>query len=359
MEYSPLGQSGMMVSKFVFGTVTFAGTHGFHQVGSTGVDDARLLIDMAIDADVNAFDTANIYSRGDSEIVLGEAIHDRRDDVLVFTKVRTAMGDGPNDRGASRVHIMRQIDASLKRLKTDWIDLYWVHQWDGVTPVEETVGTMQDLIRAGKIRYWGVSNYSGWQLAKTVMTARMMGAPQPIAQQINYTPEARQAEYELLPAGEDLGVGAMIWSPLGEGLLTGRIDRDTPPAPGTRQADWPEPHIIDTGRLWDVIDVLKGVAAEVGRSVPQVVLAWLRDRPNVHSIVLGARTAAHLEDNLGALDLTLTPEQAARIEIVGRPAAIFPLWHRALNGMDRVTEAERSYLEGHREAVLGGLRKAD
>lgn len=341
-----------MVSQLVLGTVTFAGTHGFQACGSVGVDDARLLIDMALEAGVNAIDTANIYSRGDAEIVLGEALKGRREEVLVFSKVRSPMGKGPNDAGASRAHIMRQIDGTLRRLQTDWLDLYWIHQWDGVTPVEETVAVMSELIRAGKIRHWGISNYSGWQVAKTVMTARLMGLEQPIAHQLNYTPEARQAEYEILPAGADMGVGTQVWSPLGEGLLTGLIDRDTPPAPGTRQADWPEPHIVDYERLWAVIDVLKAVAGEVGRSVPQVVLAWLRERPHVQSIVLGARTAAHLEDNLASLQLTLSPEQAERIERAGRPPAIVPLWHRALNGMDRVTEAERTYLEGHREAVL-------
>ena len=352
MKYAPFGNSGMMVSPLVLGTVTFGGTHGFEKTGNVGVEDARRFIDIARDAGVNAIDTANIYSKGDSEKVVGEAVKGRRNDLLIFSKVRTTMGEGPNMAGASRAHIMGQIDESLKRLQTDWIDHYWIHQWDGVTPVEETVAVMDDLIRAGKIRSWGVSNYGGWQVAKTVLTAKMLGATPPVAHQLNYTPEAREAEYEIIPAGRDLGVATQVWSPLGEGLLTGKIDRNNGPQPGTRQGnDWPEPHIVDTERLYRVIDVLKEVSAEVGRSVPQVVLAWLRERPGVHSIALGARTEEHLRDNLGSIDLTLSQEQARRIEKAGRPPAIVPLWHRAMNGMDRVSEAEREYLEGYRETM--------
>lgn len=349
MQYLPLGRSGLMISRYVLGTLTFAGTKGFEPMGSNGPAEARRLCDIAFEAGVNAIDTANLYSYGETEKVVAEAIAGRREDVVLASKVRFPIGPGLNDGGASRSHIMDQIDRSLARLKTDYLDLYWVHQWDGLTPVEETVAAMSDLVRMGKIRYWGVSNYSGWQLAKTVMLARESGFVAPVAHQFNYTPEAREAEYELIPAGDDFGVAGQIWSPLGEGMLSGKIDRDTPPAAGTRQGNgWPEPHIIDRERLWRVIDVLKEVAGEIGASVPQVVLAWLQARAGVHSLVIGARTEAQLRDNLAATGIVLSSEQAERIEAAGRPAAIYPLWHRAMAGMDRPTPIERPFLEGYR-----------
>jgi aryl-alcohol dehydrogenase-like predicted oxidoreductase len=352
MEYAPLGKSGMMISKYILGTLTFAGTNGFEALGSIDEAQGRRLVDLALDAGINAFDTANLYSKGDAELMLGKALAGRRDQVLLLSKGRSEVGPGPNGGGASRLHLVSQIEQSLKRLQTDHLDLYFVHQWDGVTPVEETVETMSRLVQAGKIRYWGVSNYSGWQLTKTVMTARQLGCVPPICHQINYTPEAREAEYEMLPAGEDLGVGAMIWSPLGEGLLTGRITRTQPAAPGTRQgSDWPEPYVTDKERLYRVVDALSAVAKERGISVPQVTLAWICQRPGVNAIVLGARNAAQLKDNLGAAAVTLTPGQMARIEATGRPAPVYPFWHRAMWGVDRPTLAERGYLQGYRESM--------
>jgi aryl-alcohol dehydrogenase-like predicted oxidoreductase len=204
VEYIQLGRSGLWVSRFVFGTFTFSKTSGF-AAGAAAGDEARRQIDIAIEAGVNTFDTANVYSNGESESILGEALEGRRDKAVVCTKAGFPLGD-PNQGGSSRIHLTTQIEKSLKRLKTDYVDLYFIHLWDGLTPVEETVETMSDLVKAGKIRYWGVSNYSGWSLAKTVMTARASGFIQPICQQIYYTPEAREAEYELLPAGQDLGV---------------------------------------------------------------------------------------------------------------------------------------------------------
>jgi aryl-alcohol dehydrogenase-like predicted oxidoreductase len=352
MEYVPLGRSGMMVSKYILGTLTFAGTHGFEALGSIDEPLGRRMVDIALDVGVNAFDTANLYSMGDAELVLGKALAGRRDKVLLFSKGRSALGAGPNDSGASRLHLVGQVEKSLRRLQTDYLDLYFVHQWDGVTPVEETVETMSRLVQAGKIRYWGVSNYSGWQLAKTAMTARQPGYVPPVSHQFNYTPEAREAEYEILPAGEDLGIGAMIWSPLGEGLLTGRITRTRPATPGTRQgSDWPEPYVTDKERLYRVVDTLDAVAKERGISVPQVTLAWIRQRPGVDTIVVGARNEAQLKENLGAAEVTLTAEQMARIEEAGRPAPVYPFWHRALWGLDRPTPAEKTYLEGYRRTM--------
>jgi aryl-alcohol dehydrogenase-like predicted oxidoreductase len=350
MDYVQLGNSGLRVSKFVFGTMTFGGTHGFEALGSTTGEAARRQIDMVLDAGVNAIDTANVYSRGDAERVVGEALAGRRDKALVFTKV--GMGSGPNGSGTSRGLITAEIEASLRRLRTDYVDLYFTHRWDGLTPVEETVETMTDLIKAGKIRYWGVSNHSAWALTKTVMTARANGLIAPVAQQIYYTAEGREAEYELLPAGADLGVAAMIWSPLGQGLLTGKVGRDQAAPEGSRQASkWPEPWIMDWDRLWRVVDALRVVAAEQGATVAQIALAWLRARPNVGPIVIGARTDDQLRESLGAASIALTPDQHDRIEAVARPAPIYPLWHRARTSIDRASPAELEYLRGYRKTL--------
>ncbi len=353
MDYVQLGNSGLLVSKFVFGAATFSGTNGFEGLGNVRGESARRQVDIALEAGVNAIDTANLYSRGDSERVVGEAVAGRRDKVLIFTKVGFPMGPGANERGSSRVHLTAQIEGSLKRLNTDYVDLYFLHMWDGVAPVEETVETMTGLIRAGKIRYWGVSNYSGWSLAKTVMTARAGGMAAPVAQQIYYTAEGREAEYELLPAGADLGVAAMIWSPLGQGLLSGKFKRGEPPPAGTRQgiSGWIEPWIMDQDRLYRVIDALAAVAKELGATTAQVALAWLKAQPLVGPIVLGARTDAQLRDNLGADAITLTPAQHDRIEAVGRPAPIYPFWHRAVNASERATPGEAAFLRRWRQTL--------
>ena len=351
MDYVPLGQSGLKISRYVLGTLTFAGTNGFEPMGSLDAIGASRLIDMALDAGVNSIDTANLYSKGDSEEVLGEALAGRRDRVLLFSKARMPMGEGPNDGGASRHHILSQIDGSLSRLRTDHLDMYWVHAWDGVTPVEETVEVMTGLVKAGKIRYWGVSNYSGWQLTKIAMTARTPGFIAPVAHQLHYAPHAREAEYEMLPAAQDFGLASMVWSPLGEGLLTGKIDRDTPAPAGTRQGqDWPEPYLPDTEQLYRVIDVLKEVADESAATVPQVALAWLRERPGIDAIVLGARNEEQLRDNLDSWRLELSAEQSARIERAGRPAALYPFWHRAQTAMDRPSPFEKESLNNWRDS---------
>lgn len=358
MENVQLGKSGLVVSKYILGTLTYSGTNGFEALGSIDDDVGRRMIDMALAAGVNAIDTANLYSKGDAEAIVGKALAGRRDKVLLFSKAGMPMGDGPNEAGASRVHLSRQIEDSLRRLQTDYLDLYFIHRWDGVTPVEETVETMSDLVKAGKIRYWGVSNYSGWQVAKTAMLARLSGAAPPVAHQLYYTPAAREAEFDLIPASEELGVGAMIWSPLGQGLLSGKVTRNQKPKPGTRQAaDWLEPYVADREKLFDVVDVLTAVAKEHNATVPQVTLAWLRDRPGVNSIVLGARTEEQLADNLASQSLVLTADQADRIEKAGRPAPLYPFWHRAMWALDRPTPSEREYLQAHRLTI--GLPRTD
>jgi aryl-alcohol dehydrogenase-like predicted oxidoreductase len=353
VDYLPLGRSGMEVSRYVLGTLTFSGTNGFEALGAVDVAQAKRMIAVALDAGVNAIDTANLYSKGGAESVLGEAMIGKRNKLLLFSKGRSPMGDGPNDAGASRVHLTRQLEDSLKRLQTDWLDLYWVHQWDGVTPVEETVETMSGFVKAGKIRYWGVSNYSGWSLVKTAMVARRSGFVPPVAHQIYYTPEAREAEYEMIPAAEESGIGSMVWSPLGQGLFGGKVKADGSAPGGSRQGhdDWKEPFVSDWGRFGRVLKVVEEVASETGHSVPQVTLAWLRCRPGIGPIVLGARTEKQLAENLRSFDLTLSPEQASRIEKAGRPAPLYPFWHRAMWGLDRPTLAERGYLEGYCQTV--------
>jgi aryl-alcohol dehydrogenase-like predicted oxidoreductase len=353
VEYIYLGKSGLRVSKFVFGTVTFSGANGFEALGSTAGEEARRQIDIALDAGVNGFDTANLYSYGGSESVLGEALAGRRDKALIFTKAGFPMSKAPTDGGASRIHLMDQVEKSLQRLRTDYLDLYFVHLWDGATPLEETVETMSCLVKAGKIRYWGVSNYSGWALAKTVLTAQAAGLVPPISQQIYYTAEAREAEYELLPAGQELGVGSMIWSPLGQGVLTGKVNRRQKAPAGSRQgtAGWKEPWVMDQERLYRVIDALKEVAEEQSATIAQIALAWIKDRPGVGPVVLGARNEHQLRENLAAVSIKLTQEQHDRIEVVARPAPIYPYWHRAMHAIERATPSEAEYLRQHRKTL--------
>jgi aryl-alcohol dehydrogenase-like predicted oxidoreductase len=351
MKYIPLGRSGLQVSQYVLGTMTFGGSHGFDRAGSVDVKLAKRMVDMSVEVGINAIDTANVYSFGQSEEIVGEVIRGRRDDLLIFSKARFRVRPGPNGSGSSRQHLIAEVESSLKRLETDYLDVFWVHGWDGITPVEETLDTMSQLVRSGKVRYWGVSNYSGWQLAKTVTLANAQGYITPVAQQIYYTPEGRDAEYELLPAGQELGMSAMIWSPLGQGLFSGKIDRDHAPQEGTRQGStWTEPYVSDPERLYRIIDAVKDVAAETGRSVPQVTLAWVRDRPNIDTLVLGARTEKQLAENLKSIDLVLTPEQMKHIEKAGRPPALYPLWHRAQIALDRPSPAEKEYLKGWLES---------
>ena len=246
MDYRQLGHSGLKVSQLMLGTITFGGQAGFEKIGNLDADQARRLIDIACEAGVNTFDTANMYSMGLSEEVLGEALKGKRDDVLVTSKVRTPMGEGPNEGGASRYHIIRECENSLRRLGTDHIDLYQLHQWDGVTPIEESLAALDHLVQSGKVRYIGTSNYNGWQMMKTLAAAREHGLTRPVSQQIYYTPESREAEYEILPVGRDQGLGTLIWSPLGEGLLTGQLRRGRQLSADHRQGSgWPEPYIHD------------------------------------------------------------------------------------------------------------------
>ena len=345
MQYRQLGASGLRVSVLTMGTMTFGGTGGFASVGSTGVEEAGRQVDQCLDAGINLIDTANVYSGGLSEEILGKVLEGRRDQVLVATKARMPMGEGPNDAGLSRHHLIRECEASLRRLGTDRIDLYQVHEWDGQTPLDETLAALDDLVRAGKVRYVGCSNYAGWQLMKALGIAERRGLSRFVSQQIHYTLQAREAEYELVPIAVDQGLGLLVWSPLAGGLLSGKYRRDQPgPAESRLLSGWDEPPVRDQDKLYDIVEVMVEVASGRGASPAQVALAWLLERPAVTSVIIGARTSEQLADNLGAADLSLTAEELARLEEVSRPPLLYPYWHQAKTAIDRLGPADLSLL---------------
>jgi aryl-alcohol dehydrogenase-like predicted oxidoreductase len=330
------------------GTMTFGGKGGFANVGSTGVDEARQQVDLCLEAGINLIDTADVYSDGLAEEILGEVLRGRRDDVLVATKVRMAMGAGPNDAGLSRHHILSGCEASLRRLGTDHIDLYQVHEWDGLTPLEETLEALDLLVQAGKVRYVGASNYAGWQLMKALGTAERTGLPRFVSEQIYYSLQARDAEYELIPAAVDQGLGVLVWSPLAGGLLSGKYRRGQQPSDGSRQlTDWNEPPVYDQERLYDTVEVLLAIGTEHGVSAAQVALAYLLGRPAVTSVVVGARTTEQLTDNLAAADLILSGQERERLDRASAPPLIYPYWHQAKTASDRLSPADLTLLSPH------------
>jgi len=348
MEYRQLGRSGLRVSVLTMGTMTFGGRGVFAKVGGTALDDAKRQIDRALDAGVNLIDTANVYSGGLSEEITGQAMKGRWNRALIATKARMPMGAGPNDAGLSRHHLVAECEASLRRLDTDHIDLYQVHEWDGLTPLEETLSALDDLVRAGKVRYVGCSNYAGWQLMKALSTAERLGTARFVAQQIHYSPQAREAEYELIPIAVDQGIGVLVWSPLAGGLLSGKYRRGQQPPEGARHlTDWNEPPVRDQDALYDVVDVLIELADAHGVSAAQVTLAWLLGRPAVTSLVIGARTDEQLADNLAAADLTLTEAERARLDEVSAPPLLYPYWHQAKTASDRLGPADLTLLGPH------------
>jgi aryl-alcohol dehydrogenase-like predicted oxidoreductase len=343
MEFRRLGRSGLRVSVLSLGTMTFGGKGAFGKTGSTDVEGARRQIDLCLDAGINLFDTADIYSAGLSEEILGQALKGRRDKVLVATKART--GDGPNDAGSSRYHLVEACEASLKRLGTDRIDLYQLHEWDGQTPLEETLEALDSLVRSGKVRYVGLSNFSGWHLMKTLCVSEREKRVRPVSQQIHYTLQAREAEYELMPISVDQELGILIWSPLAGGLLSGKYRRGHQLPEGTRQlANWGEPPVHDHDKLYDIVEVLVAITGGRGISAAQVALAWLIGRPGVTSVVIGARTDAQLQDNLKAADLVLTAEERARLDAVSAPPLLYPYWHQANTASDRLSPSDLSLL---------------
>jgi len=341
MEYRQLGSSGLRVSALTLGTMTFGGGGKFANVGNTEVPAARRQIDMCRDAGVNLIDTADVYSAGRSEEIVGEVLEGRREDFLIATKVRFRMVDGPNGEGLSRHRIIEGCEASLRRLRTDHIDLYQVHQWDGLTPLEETLSALEHLVDSGKVRYVGVSNYSGWQLMKALGIAERDRLPRFVSQQIYYSLQERSAEYELLPLAVDQGLGTLVWSPLAGGLLSGKYRRGQQPPEGSRHlTEWNEPPVYDEDKLYDTIEVLLEIAEAHGSSAAQVALAWLLTRPSVATVVIGARTDEQLADNLAAAELTLSEEELGRLEEVSRPLLIYPYWHQSWSASERLSAAD-------------------
>ncbi len=348
MEYRQLGRSGLRISTLTLGTMTFVGGGGHSPLASTDLDGAKRQIGMALDAGVNLIDTADIYSAGVSEEIVGQAIKGKRDDLLLSSKVRMKTGDGPNDAGLSRHHIITGLEASLRRLDTDHIDIYHVHEWDGETPVEETLSTLDALVKAGKIRYLAASNYSGWQLMKALAAADARGHERFVAQQIYYSLEARDAEYELVPLALDQGLGILVWSPLAGGLLSGKFRRDADQPEESRHLNgWSEPPVRNEDRLYDTIEVLVDVAKAHEVSAAQVALAWLLSKPGVTSLVIGARTDEQLADNLKSADLVLSSDERAVLDQVSTPDLIYPHWHQLATANDRLGDPDLALLRPH------------
>lgn len=330
MEYRLLGGSGLKVSALSFGAATFGGTTEFFKAwGQTEVDEARGLIDICLEAGVNLFDTANGYSDGRSEEVLADALGARRNNVLISTKAYFPTGGGPNDRGTSRYHLRRALEDSLRRLKTDYIDIYHMHGFDALTPMEEVQDTLNTFVREGKVRYIACSNYSGWHLMKSLAIADRYGWTRFVAHQVYYSLVGRDYEWELMPLGIEEKVGALVWSPLGWGRLTGKIRRGQPLPEQSRlhkTADAGPP--IADDYLYDVVDALDAVAKETGKTVPQIALNWLLQRPTVSSVIIGARTEKQLRDNLGADGWSLTGDQIARLDKASAVTPVYPYWHQ-------------------------------
>ena len=352
MEYRTLGRSGLKVSAIAMGTFSFGGVGAFARVANQGVEEARRLIDCCIDGGVNLFDTANMYSLGRSEEILGEALGDKRNQVLISSKARMRIGDGSNDEGLSRHHLIRECERSLKRLRRDHIDIYFMHEWDGVTPIEETLSALDTLRQQGKIRYIGCSNYSGWHIMKALGVAEAKNLPRFVTQQIHYTLEAREAEYELLPVSVDQGLGVMVWSPLAAGLLSGAFSRDRSPAASRQAAGWSEPPIRDEERLWTIVDALDIIAKARGVSVAQVSLAWTLSRPAVASLVVGGLSEAQFRDNIAAVDLKLTQEELDTLNRVSGPAYLYPYWHQHNFAKDRFSAADLALHDSYSDLGL-------
>ncbi len=350
MEYRQLGRSGLRVSTLTLGTMGFGGTGWASPVGQIGVDGAREQIALARDAGVNLIDTADVYSAGLSEEILGEALGTDRDQVLIATKCRMPMGDakGPNDFGLSRHHIIRSAEGSLRRLKTDYIDLYQVHEWDGATPLEETLSALDELVRSGKVRYIGASNYAGWQLMKALGISEREHLQRFVGQQVFYSLQNRDIETEIVPVCIDQGLGILVWSPLAGGLLSGKYRRGVDAPAGSRHlSDWDEPPVNDEDKLYDTIEAAVEIGSAHGVSAAQVSLAYLLAKPAVASLIVGARTTEQLRDNLAAATLQLSPEEITRLDQVSGEPLRYPFWHQAKTAGDRLSPADLSLLGPH------------
>lgn len=330
MEFRQLGYSGLKVPVLCLGTATFGGKGDlFKAWGSTDVTEATRLVDLCLEAGCNFFDTADIYSSGASEEILGEAIKSRRDDVIISTKATFRMREGANNVGSSRHHLIRACEASLKRLKTEYIDVYHLHGFDAVTPVEEALATLDDLVKSGKVRYIGCSNFSGWHLMKSLDVSRRYGWSRYVSHQAYYSLIGREYEWELMPLAIDQQIATMVWSPLGWGRLTGKIRRNQPLPSGSRlhaTAEYGPP--VDDEYLYRVVEALDEIAKETGKSVPQIALNWLLQRPTVANVVIGARNEQQLRDNLNAATWNLTADQVAKLDTASEITPIYPYWHQ-------------------------------
>ncbi|WP_029604903.1 aldo/keto reductase [Kozakia baliensis] len=341
MQYRQLGRSGLRISALNFGSVTFGGQGTFAKTGDIDATEAKRMVDICLDHGVNMFDTADAYSEGLAEQILGEALKDRSQEVLVTSKARFRVNDGPNGEGLSRYHLIEACEASLRRLKRDHIDLYYLHEWDGLTPLEESLGALETLRQQGKIRYAGISNFSGWQAMKALSVAERDRLIVPISQQIYYSLEARDAEYELLPLAVDQGLGVQVWSPLACGLLSGKYRRGvTPPEDSRRIEGWDEPHVRNIEKLYDTVEVLVQIAEAHNVSAARVALAWTMHRPGVTSLVLGARKEQQLLDNLAAADLQLSEDEVRRLELSSALEMPYPYWHQKSTAISRMSDAE-------------------
>lgn len=338
MDYRQLGASGLKVPVLSFGTGTFGGSNEFFRAwGDTDVRDATRLVDVCLEAGVNMFDTADVYSAGMAEEILGKAIAGRRDKVLVATKASFPMGTGPNDRGNSRHHLLNACDASLRRLGTDYIDIYQMHGFDTLSPVEETLSTLDTLVRNGKVRYIGCSNFSGWHLMKSLAASDRYGWTRYVAHQAYYSLVGRDFEWELMPLAHDQKVGTLVWSPLGWGRLTGKLRRGQPPPAVSRlpRTVAAGPQVSDD-LLYRVVDAIDAVAAETGKTVAQIALNWLLQKPTVASVIVGARNEEQLRQNLGAVGWSLTPQQIAALDKASAVAVAYPYWHQRQAAPDRI-----------------------
>jgi aryl-alcohol dehydrogenase-like predicted oxidoreductase len=326
MEYRNLGSSDLKVPALSFGAGTFGGSGPlFGAWGTTDAKEARRLVDLCLDAGVTLFDTADVYSMGASETVLGQAIKGRRDKVLISTKIGLPMGDAPDQYGTSPARLIKAVDDALARLGTDTIDLLQLHAFDAATPIEEVLATLDALVKAGKLRHIGASNFAGWQLMKSLGLADRQGYPRYVAHQVYYSLIGRDYEWELMPLGLQEGVGALVWSPLGWGRLTGKLKRGQPLPAGSRlhqTADFGPP--VDDERLFAVTDVLDAISQETGKTVPQIAINWLLQRPTVASVIIGARNEAQLKDNLGAVGWSLSADQMKRLDAASATTPAYP-----------------------------------
>ena len=349
MKYNLLGNSGLKVSNLSIGTMNYGKGDPSQPLFSLGIKEAKRNIDFCIDEGINFIDTSDGYAKGASEEILGEAIKGKRDNLIIASKVWNPMGDGPNDLGLSRHHIISACEASLRRLQTDRLDVYLAHKWDGMTPIDEIVEAFDSLVRTGKVRYIGCSNFSGWHLMKALAAADKSHRQRFICQQIHYSLQAREAENELIPIGISEKIGTIVWSPLAGGLLTGKFRRGESGPSGSRHFErkWKNPPIYDEEKLYDIIDVIIEISQQ--RSIPpsQVSLAWLLSRPTVASLTVGGRNEEQFKENIPASDLILTDEELGKLNEVSRPNLLYPYWHQQFMGKERFSEADLGLHKWH------------